>query len=69
MVSKANDRGPTWEFREFTVQRNASREDIRVALTVTAETEHWELARTRIFRDGRREYRLRRRVYRVIKSA
>lgn len=63
------DRGLTWEFREFTVGRDASREEVRAALTATAETEHWELARTRIFRDGRREYRLRRRIYRVSRSA
>lgn len=69
MTTPASQNGPSWEYREFTVNRDASREEVRASLTASAELDHWELARTRIYRDGRREYRLRRRVYRVIRTA
>lgn len=62
-------RTSTWEFREVSISRDIPREETRQLLTATAETGHWELDRTRIFRDGRRQYRLRRRVYRVIRTA
>jgi hypothetical protein len=39
-----------------------------VALTGAAETEHWELDRLRLFPDGRRLVRLRRRVYRMMRT-
>jgi hypothetical protein len=58
----------TWEFREVSISRDTPREEARQLLTATAETEHWELDRTRIFRDGRRQYRLRRRIYRVVRT-
>lgn len=60
--------GPSWEFRDVRVDRTATREEARAFLTASAEIGNWELARTRIYRDGRRHYRLRRRVYRVQKS-
>lgn len=62
-------RRSTWEFREVSISRDTPREEARALLTASAETEHWELDRTRIFRDGRRQYRLRRRVYRVVRTA
>ena len=62
-------RASTWEFREVSMSRDTPREEARVLLTATAEQENWELDRTRIFRDGRRQYRLRRRVYRVARTA
>jgi hypothetical protein len=51
------------------ISRDTPREEARQLLTASAETDHWELDRTRIFRDGRRQYRLRRRVYRMIRTA
>ncbi len=61
--------GPTWEYREVSLPRGTSREAARVLLTGAAETDHWELDRLRLFRDGRREVRLRRRVYRMMRTA
>lgn len=61
--------GSSWEYRDVRVDRSISREESRVFLTASAETGHWELAQTRIYRDGRRQYRLRRKVYRVERSA
>ena len=59
----------TWEFREFSIPRDTPREEARRLITASAETGNWELDRTQIYRDGRRRYRLRRRVYRVIRTA
>ena len=59
----------TWEFREVSISRDTPREEARQMITASAETGNWELDRTRIYRDGRRQYRLRRRVYRVIRTA
>ena len=62
-------RAATWEYREFAFPRGTSREAARQLLTGAAETEHWELDRLRLHPDGRRIVRLRRRVYRVIRTA
>ncbi len=62
-------RSSTWEYREFALPRGTTREATRMLLTGAAETEHWELDRARIFPDGRRVVRLRRRVYRVMRTA
>lgn len=59
----------TWEFRVISLPRDTPREEARQLLTASAETQHWELDQTRIFRDGSRRYRLRRRVYRVARTA
>jgi len=64
-----SQRQSTWEFREVSFSRDTPREEARQILTSTAETGRWELDRTRIFRDGRRHYRLRRRIYRVMRTA
>lgn len=61
-------RHSTWEFREVSLSRDTPREEARALLTASADTGNWELDRTRIFRDGRRQYRLRRRVYRMSRS-
>lgn len=61
-------RRSTWEFREVNMSRDTPREEARQLLTASAETGNWELDRTRIFRDGRRQYRLRRRVYRMVRT-
>lgn len=55
---------PEYEFRTVTFNRDASRSDIRKALTDEAEYGHWELARTRIYLGGKRRVWLRRRIIR-----
>jgi hypothetical protein len=62
-------RAANWEYREVRFPRGTSREAARLALTGAAETEHWELDRLTLFRDGRRLVRLRRRVYRMMRTA
>lgn len=54
----------TWEYREVAFPRHVSREVARQLLTTSAETQRWELDRTRIYRDGRHVVRMRRRIYR-----
>ena len=61
--------GPTWEFRDLSFPRGTTREAARALLTDVAETEHWELDRLRLYPDGRRIVRLRRRVYRMMRTA
>ncbi len=62
-------RTATWEYREFAFPRGTSREAARMLLTGAAETENWEMDRLRLYPDGRRIVRLRRRVYRVMRTA
>jgi hypothetical protein len=62
-------RAATWEYREFAFPRGTSRETARVMLTGAAETENWEMDQLRLYPDGRRIVRLRRRVYRVMRTA
>ena len=59
----------TWEYRDLAFPRGTTREMARAALTGAAETEHRELDRLRLYPDGRRLVRLRRRVYRMIRTA
>ena len=61
--------GATWEYREFSLPRGTSREATRTLLTGVAETDRWELDRLRLYPDGRRVIRLRRRVYRMMRTA
>ena len=58
-----------WEFRELRFHAGAPRSVVREQLTSLAEVERWELDRVRVFRDGRRLVVLRRRVYRLQRSA
>ena len=60
---------PQWEYREIALPRGTSRESARQLMTGAAEIGRWELAQSRIFPDGRRSVRLRRRVYRVVRTA
>ena len=62
-------RTATWEYREVSFPRGTSREMARALLTGAAETQNWELDRLRLFPDGRRTVRLRRKVYRVMRTA
>jgi hypothetical protein len=59
---------PIWEFREIFFSRDSDREETRQLLTYKAERGRWELDQTRIFRDGRKKVRLRRKVYRVVSA-
>ncbi len=47
----------------------AKRSDVKALLTSMAETDRWELDRVRVYNDGRRWVRLRRKTYRVELSA
>ncbi len=59
----------TWEYRDLSFPRGTTREATRVLLTGAAETERWELDRLRVYPDGRRQVRLRRKVYRMMRTA
>jgi hypothetical protein len=54
-----------YETRQLTFDRSISRGEARAVLTAEAEYGRWELARVRLFPDGRRRVWLRRRVMRV----
>ncbi len=60
---------PTYEYRQFSLPRGTSRDAARSVLTEYAEYGHWELARSRIYPDGRRQVWLRRKVMRVARTA
>lgn len=65
-------RGPRpsmWEYREISFSRDVDREETRDFLTHKAERGHWELDQTRIYRDGRKRIRLRRKVVRFPRDA
>ena len=65
----AKETRATWEFKEVSLPRDLPREEIRQMLTTSIERGSWELDQSRIFRDGRRRVRFRRRVYRVERTA
>ena len=58
-----------WEYREIARARDVSRESTRAYLTGVAETGHWELDRLRMYPDGRQRVWLRRRIYKVVRTA
>ena len=62
-------RSSSYEYREFALPRETSRDVARSVLTEYAEYGHWELARLRLYPDGRRRVWLRRRVMRVERTA
>jgi hypothetical protein len=62
-------RNSAYEYREFAFPRETSRDAARSVLTEYAEYGHWELARLRLYPDGRRRVWLRRRVMRVERTA
>jgi len=62
-------RSSAYEYREFALPRDTTRDKARIVLTEYAEYGHWELARLRIYPDGRRRVWLRRRVMRVERTA
>lgn len=58
-----------WDYTELNFSRHVSRSDIKTQLTMMAEIQRWEVDRVRVFSDGRRWVRLRRKVYRLQRSA
>ena len=60
---------PTYEYREVRLPAHTAREVARAVLTEFAEYGRWELDRHRIYPDGRRRIRLRRRVMRIPRAA
>ena len=63
------NRASTWEFREISLPRGTPRETARAALVEMAEHGAWELARLRLYPDGRRRVWLRRRIQRAVRTA
>jgi hypothetical protein len=57
-----------YEFRQLLLPRGTSRNAARRLLTEEAEYHGWELARLRLYPDGRRRVLLRRRVLRVART-
>jgi hypothetical protein len=57
---------PEYEFRDVYVPRGVSRTAATRLLTDHAEYEHWELDRLRLYPDGSRKVRLRRRIIRQL---
>lgn len=59
----------SFEYRELSLPRGTTRDTARSVLTEYAEYGKWELARLRLYPDGRRRVWLRRRVMRVSRTA
>ncbi|WP_327291914.1 DUF5703 family protein [Streptomyces sp. NBC_01198] len=59
---------PEYEFREIYVPRGVSRKDATRLLTDEAEYGHWEVDRLRLYADGSRRVRLRRRIIRQVRA-
>jgi len=58
-----------WQYTELNFDRNANRGDIKARLTLMAEVDRWEIDRVRVYTDGSRWVRLRRKVYRLQRTA
>lgn len=59
----------TYEFRTLYLSRDLSRKAAHRILTDEAEYGRWELDRLRLFADGSRRVRLRRRIIRAARTA
>jgi hypothetical protein len=57
-----------YEFREMYVPRGVTRQEAQRLLTDHAEYGHWELDRVRLYPDGSRKVRLRRRIIRQVRA-
>lgn len=57
-----------YEFQDLYVPRGVSRSEARRMLTDHAEYGHWELDRLRLYPDGSRRVRLRRRIIRPVRT-
>jgi uncharacterized protein DUF5703 len=62
------DAMPEYEFRDVYVPRGVSRKAATRLLTEHAEYGYWELDRLRLFPDGSRRVRLRRRIIRQLRA-
>ena len=60
--------GVQFELQNVDIPRGLSRNAVRRMLTDQAEYGGWELARTRIFRDGRHTVTLRRKIIKANRS-
>lgn len=58
-----------WEYTELKFSRRMSRGDIKAYLTAMAEIDRWEVDRVRIYSDGRKWVRLRRKTYHLQRTA
>jgi len=58
-----------WAYTELNFDRTANRADIKAKLTLMAEVDRWEIDRVRVYTDGSRWVRLRRKVYRLQRTA
>ena len=61
----ASTPGLGWEFWTFTLPRGTTRADARTLVVAHADTGQWTLDRVRVYPDGRRVVRLRRRAMRL----
>lgn len=57
------------EFMTLTLPRGTSRNAVRTLLVEHAEQGRWTLDRVRIYPDGRRVVRMRRRIIKMIRTA
>ena len=57
-----------YEYQELRFPRGTSRSAARQALTEHAEYGDWELERLRLYPDGSRRVRLRRKIIRVVRT-
>jgi hypothetical protein len=64
-TTPAARRTPEYEFHHLLLPRGTSRGVTRRLLTDHAEHGHWELDRLRLYPDGTRKVRLRRKILRV----
>jgi hypothetical protein len=62
-------RQPEYEYQSLSIPRGTSRNAARQLLTEHAEYGHWELDRLKLFPDGRRTVRLRRRIIRQVRTS
>lgn len=67
-LRRAPARSDVWEYREVALPRGTGRDAARAALVEAAELGRWELARLRLYPDGRRRVWLRRRIQRVTRT-
>ena len=58
-----------WEYREMNFHHDVKRSDVKAYLTEMAEIDRWELDRVRVYQDGRRWVRLRRKIYHLQRTA
>ena len=63
-----NEAVADYEFRQLSLPRGTTRSAAWRLLTEQAENHGWELDRLRLYPDGRRWIRLRRRVLRVVRT-